>query len=81
MFADALMSKLDFRDPAPEVVDLSPKDGLVASFQESKVECLTKEKVYFVSITLSLCLDFTGHLPILFFATIPRTIISVPICN
>ena len=44
---DDLIAKLDFRDPEPAVIDLSPKDGLVPTLQESKVECLVTDKVGF----------------------------------
>lgn len=39
-----LFEKLDFRDPQPEVIDLSPKDGVVSTLQESKIECMVNEK-------------------------------------
>lgn len=42
---DGLLEKLDFRDPAPEVVDLSPQGKVVEGLKECKVECVTKEKV------------------------------------
>jgi ATP-dependent RNA helicase DDX24/MAK5 len=45
MNIDDLVSRLDFRDPEPVVIDLSPKDRIVSTFQESKVECLTTDKV------------------------------------
>ncbi|KAL5499261.1 MAK5 [Sanghuangporus vaninii] len=41
---DELVSKLDFRDPEPEVIDLSPKGGVVSTLQESQVECLSADK-------------------------------------
>jgi ATP-dependent RNA helicase DDX24/MAK5 len=37
--------KLDFRDEHPVVVDLSPEGGIVSTFQESKIECLSADKV------------------------------------
>lgn len=37
--------RLDFRDPEPEVVDLSPEGGVVETLKESKIECLMNEKV------------------------------------
>lgn len=43
--ADDLLLRLDFRDPEPEVTDLSPEGGVVSTLQESKVECLPSEKV------------------------------------
>lgn len=42
---DDLIMKLDFRDSEPEIVDLSPKDGLVSTFQESRIECIPSDKV------------------------------------
>lgn len=42
---DDLLLRLDFRDPEPEVIDLSPEGGVVSTLQESKIECLTSEKV------------------------------------
>lgn len=42
---DELLSKLDFRDPEPEIIDLSPKGGVVSTLQESQVECLSADKV------------------------------------
>ncbi|PVG01923.1 DEAD-domain-containing protein [Serendipita vermifera] len=39
-----LIMKLDFRDDHPVVVDLSPSGGVVATFQESKIECLSADK-------------------------------------
>ncbi|CAG7847725.1 ATP-dependent RNA helicase MAK5 [Serendipita indica DSM 11827] len=41
---DDLILRLDFRDEQPAIVDLSPKDGVVSTFQESKVECITTDK-------------------------------------
>jgi ATP-dependent RNA helicase DDX24/MAK5 len=37
--------RLDFRDPEPEVIDLSPEGGSVSTLRESKIECLTADKV------------------------------------
>lgn len=42
---DELLLKLDFRDPEPEVIDLSPEGGVVSTLQESQVECLSADKV------------------------------------
>ena len=42
---DDLLLRLDFRDPEPEVVDLSPAGGVVSTLQESKIECLVADKV------------------------------------
>ncbi|GAA6016893.1 hypothetical protein JCM11491_006904 [Sporobolomyces phaffii] len=41
---DDLLDKLDFRDPSPEIIDLTPEHGLVETLKECKVECLVGEK-------------------------------------
>ncbi|KAF9260720.1 DEAD-domain-containing protein [Marasmius fiardii PR-910] len=42
---DDLLLRLDFRDPeGPEIIDLSPEDGIVDTLVESKVECLVTDK-------------------------------------
>ncbi|GAA5951965.1 hypothetical protein JCM8115_005291 [Rhodotorula mucilaginosa] len=41
---DDLLDKLDFRDPDPEIIDLSPEHGLVETLKECKIECLQQEK-------------------------------------
>lgn len=41
---DDLLLRLDFRDPDPEVIDLSPTGGVVSTLQESKIECLSADK-------------------------------------
>ncbi|GLB42109.1 putative major facilitator superfamily protein [Lyophyllum shimeji] len=41
---DDLLLRLDFRDPDPEVIDLSPAGGVVSTLQESKIECLSADK-------------------------------------
>ena len=40
-----LVEKLDFRDPNPEVIDLSPDGGVVAQLKESIIECVVGDKV------------------------------------
>lgn len=42
---DDLLDKLDFRDPDPDIIDLSPEHGLVETLKECKIECLQQEKV------------------------------------
>lgn len=42
---DELLEKLDFRDPEPEIIDLSPEGGVVSTLKESQVECLGADKV------------------------------------
>ncbi|KAF9475121.1 DEAD-domain-containing protein [Pholiota conissans] len=41
---DDLLLRLDFRDPNPEVIDLSPVGGIVSTLQEGKIECLSGDK-------------------------------------
>jgi ATP-dependent RNA helicase DDX24/MAK5 len=43
-FADDLLLKLDFRDPDPEIIDLSPEGGVVFSLRESRIECVATDK-------------------------------------
>ena len=38
--------RLDFRDPEPEVIDLSPEGGVVSTLKESKIDCLISDKVW-----------------------------------
>jgi ATP-dependent RNA helicase DDX24/MAK5 len=42
---DDLLLRLDFRDPDPEIIDISPKGGVVATLKESRIECLANDKV------------------------------------
>lgn len=46
---DDLLLRLDFRDPEPEIVDISPEGGVVSTLQESRIECLAANKVRFLS--------------------------------
>lgn len=39
-----LVDRLDFRDAAPTVIDLSPDGGLVATLREAQVSCIQAEK-------------------------------------
>ncbi|KAI0266534.1 DEAD-domain-containing protein [Gloeopeniophorella convolvens] len=41
---DDLLLKLDFRDPEPEVIDISPEGGVVSTLEESRIECLANDK-------------------------------------
>ncbi|KAJ8487527.1 hypothetical protein ONZ45_g14294 [Pleurotus djamor] len=41
---DDLLERLDFRDPEPQVIDLSPQGGIVSTLRESKIECLANDK-------------------------------------
>ena len=45
--------RLDFRDPTPAVVDIAPQGGVVATLQESKIECLTNDKVRHCAVPLT----------------------------
>ncbi|CAG8518190.1 9584_t:CDS:10 [Acaulospora morrowiae] len=39
-----LMQRLEFNDPDPVFIDITPKESVVETLQESKIECLTKDK-------------------------------------
>ncbi|KAI0300155.1 DEAD-domain-containing protein [Multifurca ochricompacta] len=41
---DDLLLRLDFRDPDPEVIDISPASGVVSTLKESRIECLATDK-------------------------------------
>jgi len=41
---DDLLLRLDFRDPEPLVIDLSPMGGIVSTLVESKITCLGADK-------------------------------------
>jgi len=45
LIADDLLLRLDFRDPEPKIIDLSPHGNVVPTLQEAKIECLTNHKV------------------------------------
>lgn len=77
-FEDDLLLKLDFRDPEPEVIDISPEGGVVSSLKESKIECLSAEKVRparFILTFSYFCL-VPGRLSVLFPPQISRQIPS-----
>ena len=81
-YTDDLLLRLDFRDPEPEVIDISPEGGVVSTLQESKVECLSAEKVGHRSLLLDKYLfnfNFTGCILVLLPSSIPRSIAGVPI--
>jgi ATP-dependent RNA helicase DDX24/MAK5 len=40
-----LVERLDFRDRAPEVIDLSPEGGVVKMLKESMIDCVVSDKV------------------------------------
>lgn len=41
---DELMDRIDFRDQAPAVIDLTPAQGLPQGLMETKIECVGKDK-------------------------------------
>ncbi|CAL1699487.1 unnamed protein product [Somion occarium] len=41
---DDLVMKLDFRDPEPTVIDLSPEGGVVSTLKQSRIDCLSGDK-------------------------------------
>ncbi|CAH1758167.1 1879_t:CDS:10 [Entrophospora sp. SA101] len=45
---DELMQKLEFRDPDPVYVDITPENAVVTTLQESKIDCLAKDKDLYV---------------------------------
>ncbi|KLO11285.1 DEAD-domain-containing protein [Schizopora paradoxa] len=55
---DELLLKLDFRDPDPEIIDFSPKGGVVSTLKESRIDCVTKDKDVYLYYFL---LRYTGR--------------------
>ncbi|KAH7344801.1 P-loop containing nucleoside triphosphate hydrolase protein [Rhizoctonia solani] len=45
---DDLLMKLDFRDPSPAIVDLSPEYGKVSTLTESRIECISGDKDFYL---------------------------------
>ena len=43
--SEDLVEILDFRDQAPEVIDLSPEGGVVKMLKESMIDCVMSDKV------------------------------------
>jgi hypothetical protein len=41
------MHRLEFNDSNPIFLDITPEDAVAETLQESKIDCLTKEKVYY----------------------------------
>ncbi|KZO95859.1 P-loop containing nucleoside triphosphate hydrolase protein [Calocera viscosa TUFC12733] len=41
---DELLERVDFRDEEPEIIDLTPKQGVSHTLQEAKLECISSEK-------------------------------------
>lgn len=46
---DDLLLRLDFRNPEPDVIDISPEGGTVATLQLSKLDCLSSDKVVYLT--------------------------------
>lgn len=74
--------RLDFRDPDPEVIDISPEGGVVSSLKESKIECLGTDKV---RSPRYLCFAdsnvFAGCIPILLPAALSRALARIFVIN
>ena len=51
---DELLSRLDFRDEDPQIVDISPEGGVVSTLKECRVECLNEDRV-------RVCLSEAAH--------------------
>lgn len=64
MSLDELLLRLDFRDPDPEIIDLSPQGGVVSTLVESKIECLADEKVFPVTTIASPLLTLSSRMRI-----------------
>jgi ATP-dependent RNA helicase DDX24/MAK5 len=45
LFLDDLLMRLDFRDPEPEIIDLSPEGGVVSTLKEGRINCMSNDKV------------------------------------
>ncbi|CAE6388803.1 unnamed protein product [Rhizoctonia solani] len=45
---DDLLMKLDFRDPDPVIVDISPEYGKVSTLTESRIECISGDKDFYL---------------------------------
>jgi len=75
-FPEDLVERLDFRDKAPEVIDLSPEGGVVKMLKESMIDCVMSDKVRFPSDN-EYRADNTGSVPVLLSTPIPWSIISL----
>ena len=42
---DELLSRLDFRDESPQIIDISPEGGLVSTLKECRIVCLPEDRV------------------------------------
>lgn len=70
-----LFDKLDFRDEEPEIIDLSPADGVVSTLQEAKIECMANEKDLYLYYFL---LRYPGR-SLIFFGSIDGIRRAVPL--
>jgi hypothetical protein len=52
---DDLLLRLDFRDPEPTLLDLSPEGGAVSTLHEAKIECTKNDKVQSVASIVLHC--------------------------
>ena len=74
--------RLDFRDEEPEVIDLSPKGGVVSTLKESKVECVVSDKVRLFNGLSGVQLTFRVHpgsVSVLLPVAIPWEIACLPL--
>lgn len=72
---DDLLLRLDFRDPDPEIIDISPEGGVVSSLKESQINCLVTDKVCTaVGFVASFLTSRTGCLPVLLPDALPWTL-------
>jgi ATP-dependent RNA helicase DDX24/MAK5 len=44
------MHRLEFSDPDPVFLDITPEDAVAETLQECKIDCLIKEKVHYYTI-------------------------------
>jgi ATP-dependent RNA helicase DDX24/MAK5 len=52
-----LLEQIDFRDPHPELIDLTPEGRMVGGLKECKIECVLKDKVSLI------CFKICCYLP------------------
>ncbi|EFP75857.1 ATP-dependent RNA helicase [Puccinia graminis f. sp. tritici] len=53
-----LLEQIDFRDPHPELIDLTPQGRMVGGLKECKIECVLKDKDLYL---LHFMLRYTGR--------------------
>jgi hypothetical protein len=71
------VERLDFRDQAPEVIDLSPEGGVVKMLKESMIDCVMSDKVGWTAKETKLETNQVGSLPLLFPPPIPWSITGI----